>query len=107
MKFNVVKFHSMRVQLPDNHLKFDYSLHQQKLEQVQHTCDTTRQIVKLPIFKPLSRHQDIDAKKTDKKKNPNAFFFPDQSFYIISLKKIVYKIVYGTRRYPQLKIQKD
>ena len=37
MKFNVVKCHSMRVSrnLPDKHILFDYTLHQQKLEQVQ------------------------------------------------------------------------
>ena len=37
MKFNVAKCHSMRVtrHLADKHLLFDYSLHQQKLEQVQ------------------------------------------------------------------------
>ena len=37
MKFNVAKCDSMRVtrQLPDNHILFDYTLHQQKLEQVQ------------------------------------------------------------------------
>ena len=37
MKFNVAKCHSMRVtcNLPDKQIKFDYSLHQQNLEQVQ------------------------------------------------------------------------
>ena len=37
MKFNVAKCHSMRVtwHLPDRHILFDYTLHQQKLEQVQ------------------------------------------------------------------------
>ena len=37
MKFNVAKCHSMRVtrHLPDNQILFDYTLHQQKLEQVQ------------------------------------------------------------------------
>ena len=37
MKFNVVKCHSMRVtrHLLDKHILFDYTLHQQKLEQVQ------------------------------------------------------------------------
>ena len=37
MKFNVAKCHSMRVtlNLPDKHILFDYTLHQQKLEQVQ------------------------------------------------------------------------
>ena len=37
MKFNVVECHSMRVtrHFPDKHILFDYSLHQQKLEQVQ------------------------------------------------------------------------
>ena len=37
MKFNVAKCHSMRVtqHLPDNQILFDYSLHQQRLEQVQ------------------------------------------------------------------------
>ena len=37
MKFNVAKCHSMRVtrHLPDKHILFDYTLHQQKLEQVQ------------------------------------------------------------------------
>ena len=37
MKFNVANCHSMRVirHLPDKHTLFDYSLHQQKLEQVQ------------------------------------------------------------------------
>ena len=37
MKFNVAKCHSMRVtrHLPENQIKFDYTLHQQKLEQVQ------------------------------------------------------------------------
>ena len=36
MKFNVAKCHSMRVTrlLPDKHILFDYTLHQQKLEQV-------------------------------------------------------------------------
>ena len=36
MKFNAAKFHSMRVtrHLPDNQIQFEYSLHQQKLEQV-------------------------------------------------------------------------
>ena len=37
MKFNVAKGHSMRVtrHLPDKQILFDYTLHQQKLEQVQ------------------------------------------------------------------------
>ena len=37
MKFNVVKCHSMRVtrHLPENQIQFEYSLHQQRLEQVQ------------------------------------------------------------------------
>ena len=37
MKFNVSKCHSMRVTRhhPDKHILFDYTLHQQKLEQVQ------------------------------------------------------------------------
>ena len=37
MKFNVAKCHSMRVtkHLPENQIQFDYSLHQQRLEQVQ------------------------------------------------------------------------
>ena len=37
MKFNVAKCHSMRVtrHLPENHIQFEYSLHQQGLEQVQ------------------------------------------------------------------------
>ena len=37
MKFNVAKCHSMRVTRhpPDKHIKFDYTLHQQRLEQVQ------------------------------------------------------------------------
>ena len=37
MKFNVAKCHSMRVtrHLPDKQISFDYTLHQQKLEQVQ------------------------------------------------------------------------
>ena len=37
MKFNTVKCHSMRVSrhLPENQIQFEYSLHQQKLEQVQ------------------------------------------------------------------------
>ena len=37
MKFNVVKCHSMWMtrHLPDNQIQFEYSLHQQKLEQVQ------------------------------------------------------------------------
>ena len=37
MKFNVAKCHSMRVtrHLSDKHILFDYTLHQQKLEQVQ------------------------------------------------------------------------
>ena len=38
-KFNVAKCHSMRVtrHFPDKHILFDYTLHQQKLEQVQYT----------------------------------------------------------------------
>ena len=37
MKFNVAKCHSMRVtrHLPDHQIQFEYSLHQQRLEQVQ------------------------------------------------------------------------
>ena len=37
MKFNVAKCHSMRVTRhpPDKHMQFDYTLHQQRLEQVQ------------------------------------------------------------------------
>ena len=37
MKFNVAKCHSMRVtrHLPENQIQFEYSLHQQTLEQVQ------------------------------------------------------------------------
>ena len=37
MKFNVAKCHSMRVtrHLPDKHILFDYTLHQEKLEQGQ------------------------------------------------------------------------
>ena len=37
MKFNVAKCHSMRVPRhpPDKHIQFDYTLHQQRLEQVQ------------------------------------------------------------------------
>ena len=37
MKFDVAKCHSMRVtrHLPDKHILFDYTFHQQKLEQVQ------------------------------------------------------------------------
>ena len=37
MKVNVAKCHSMRVtrHLPDKHILFDYTLHQEKLEQVQ------------------------------------------------------------------------
>ena len=50
-----------------------------------HTCDMTRQIVKLPIFMPLSRGHDIEAKKPDKKKILMCFF-PDQPFYIFSQK---------------------
>ena len=34
-----------------------------------HTCDTTRQIVKLPIFRPLSRRHDIEAKNPTRKKS--------------------------------------
>ena len=39
MKFNVAKCHSMRVtrHLIDKHTLFDYTLYQQKLEQVQST----------------------------------------------------------------------
>ena len=39
MKFNVAKCHSMRVtwRPPDKHIEFDYTLHQQRLEQVQST----------------------------------------------------------------------
>ena len=39
MKFNVAKCHSMRVTRhpPDKLIQFDYSLHQQRLEQVQST----------------------------------------------------------------------
>ena len=38
IKFNVAKCHSMRVtrHLPENQIQFEYSLHQQKLEQVQY-----------------------------------------------------------------------
>ena len=38
MKFNIAKCHSMRVtrHLPENQIQFEYSLHQQKLEQVQY-----------------------------------------------------------------------
>ena len=38
MKFNVAKCHSMRVTRhpPDKHIQFDYTLHQQRLEQVQY-----------------------------------------------------------------------
>ena len=33
-------------------------------EQIEsHTCDTTRQIVKLPIFRPVSRRHDIEPTK--------------------------------------------
>ena len=37
MKFNVAKCHSMRVNRhpPDEHIQFDYTLHQQRLEQIQ------------------------------------------------------------------------
>ena len=37
MEFNVAKCHSMRViqHPPDKHIQFDYTLHQQRLEQVQ------------------------------------------------------------------------
>ena len=37
MKFNISKCHSIRVtrHLPENRIQFEYSLHQQKLEQVQ------------------------------------------------------------------------
>ena len=37
MKFNVAKCHSVRVtrHFPDKHIQFDYTLHQQRLEQVQ------------------------------------------------------------------------
>ena len=37
MKFNVAKCHSMRLTLhpPDKHIQFYYTLHQQRLEQVQ------------------------------------------------------------------------
>ena len=37
MKFNVAKYHSMRVtrHLTDNQIQFEYSPHQQKLEPVQ------------------------------------------------------------------------
>ena len=37
MKFNVAKCHSIRVtrHLPENQIQFEYSLHQQRLEQVQ------------------------------------------------------------------------
>ena len=39
MKFNAAKCNSMRVtrHLPDKHISFDYTLHQQKIEQVQST----------------------------------------------------------------------
>ena len=39
MKFNVAKCHSMRVTRhpPDKHIQFEYTLHQQRLEQVQST----------------------------------------------------------------------
>ena len=36
---------------------------------VMHTCDTTRQIVKLPIFRPRFRRQDIEAKNLTRKKS--------------------------------------
>ena len=37
MKFNIAKCHSMRVTRhpPDKHIQFEYTLHQQRLEQVQ------------------------------------------------------------------------
>ena len=37
MEFNVAKWHSMRVtrHLPDKQIQYEYSLHQQKLEQIQ------------------------------------------------------------------------
>ena len=37
MKFNVAKCHSMRMSRhpPDKHMQFDYTLHQQRMEQVQ------------------------------------------------------------------------
>ena len=37
MKFNVSKFHSVRVNRlpPSKHIQFNYTLHQQSLEQVQ------------------------------------------------------------------------
>ena len=70
-----------------------------------HTCDTTRQIVKLPIFRPLSRCHDIEAKNLTRKKSLMRFF-PDQTFYNFSQKDRLLD-VYGTRRCPQLKIQKD
>ena len=54
----------------------------------EHTCNTTRQIVKLPTFRPLSRCHDIEAKNPTRK-NPNAFFFLT-NLSIFSLKKIVY-----------------
>ena len=36
MQFNVAKCHAMRVtgHTPDKHIQFDYTLHQQRLEQV-------------------------------------------------------------------------
>ena len=39
MRCNVAKCHSMRVSrhTPDKHIQFDYTLHQQRLEQVQST----------------------------------------------------------------------
>ena len=42
MKFNVAKCHSMRVTRhpPDKYIQFDYTLHQQRLEQVQAAPNT-------------------------------------------------------------------
>ena len=36
---------------------------------IAHTCDMTRQIVKLPICRPLSRRYDIEAKNPTRKKS--------------------------------------
>ena len=64
MKFNVAKCHSMRVTRhpPDTHIQFDYTLHQQRLEQVQ-----SAKYLKLTITDDLDWGQhisEISAKAT-------------------------------------------
>ena len=87
MKFNVTKYHLTRVtrHLLDKHILFDYSLHQQKLEQVQ-----SAKYIGITITDNLDWGQhisEISCKATE----PMGFPRPNLALAPRSTKEVAYK----------------